>query len=324
MAQDDLSLTAGRKDGPAGLTSQQRQNMPPFGAIRAFEAVGSFGGIRRAAQALSADHAAISRHVRALESWTGMELVNRAPGTGGGLTPLGLRYHERISAGLAEIASAGIELTRRDNQGLQIWCTPGLASEWLTKRISAFTEAIRLVELQLIPSELSPNLAAHEADAHLHYLKSTQTPPEMDHALRTVEIARPATEAVASPRYLAAHPAATTPAALLTMQLLHEGSCEQWERWFAAHGLIPHVPIGGPRLGGGNMTLAAARCGQGIALANSLLIEDDLASGNLVRIGNWKPVHLGSYFFTARRDRWRDPVIASSRRWLETSLPANL
>ncbi|MBK6491325.1 MAG: LysR family transcriptional regulator [Sphingomonadales bacterium] len=46
-------------------------------ALRAFEAVGRLGGVRRAAKELSIDHAVVSRHVRSLEAWVGIPLVVR-------------------------------------------------------------------------------------------------------------------------------------------------------------------------------------------------------------------------------------------------------
>lgn len=67
--------------------------LPPFAAIRAFDAVAHHGGIRRAAIALDRDHAAVSRQLRALEDWLGVALFDRASGL---LTPTGERYQRRI------------------------------------------------------------------------------------------------------------------------------------------------------------------------------------------------------------------------------------
>lgn len=76
-----------------------RRALPPMTALRAFEVVGRVGGIRRAAAVLSLDHAAVSRHVRSLEVWAGMPLIERTGG-GGRLTPDGEKFHRRISAAL--------------------------------------------------------------------------------------------------------------------------------------------------------------------------------------------------------------------------------
>ncbi|MEO8314678.1 MAG: LysR family transcriptional regulator, partial [Pseudomonadota bacterium] len=99
-----------------------RKSPPPFSALRAFEAVGRLGGIRRAATDLGLDHAVVSRHLRSLEDWAGIALVNRQR-TGRLLTVEGELYHRRISAALEEISQASTELLNAANNGLlKIWC----------------------------------------------------------------------------------------------------------------------------------------------------------------------------------------------------------
>lgn len=305
-----------------GLSPQQRHALPPFSAIRAFEAIGTCGGVRRAAVALSLDHAAVSRHLRALEQWAGVPLVDRTPGSGGRLTAEGLHFHGRIAKALAEIARASIELTHRgDERSFRLWCTPGIASEWLTKRLGVFAAQYSEVDFELQPTEEAPDLASHEADAHLHYVVDIERRDDPDPALRVVEIARPPILAVASPRFLDRAGPFSNPADLLSTTLLHESSFGQWRRWFDKHG-VDAAAITGPKFWHGHLTLAAARQGHGVALANALLVGDDLRAGALVEVGSAQPVYLGSYMFTARRDRWRDRVVLGFRRWLENTIAA--
>jgi DNA-binding transcriptional LysR family regulator len=106
---------------------EPRVSTPPFSALRAFEAVGRLGGIRRAALDLRLDHAVVSRHLRALEEWAGVPLINRQR-SGQLLTEAGAQFHRRVSFALQEIAQASADLlVIRGNQSLRIWCMPGLA-----------------------------------------------------------------------------------------------------------------------------------------------------------------------------------------------------
>jgi LysR family glycine cleavage system transcriptional activator len=323
MPQSDPGAAAGAVPElpPAriGLSAELRHALPPFGALCAFEAVGMYGGIRRAAAALSRDHAAVSRHVRALEMWAGVPLVDR---NGGHLTPEGARFYARIATAMKEIASASIELTHRgDDRRLRLWCVPGIASQWLAPRLGSFATAYPNIDLELQPTDAMPNFSSHEADATLRYIPdvaAARTPPDPD--LRSIEIARPPTLAVASPKFVAKADPIAAPADLLRAPLLHEASFDQWKRWFAAHSIDAGSALAGPRLWHGHVTAAAAKRGQGVALSNTFLIGDDLRSGALVEVGGGKPVHLGSYVFTARRDRWRDRSILCFRRWLEQSV----
>lgn len=325
MVSGESARADANKSG-VGLTPQLRMAMPPFAAIRAFEAVGTCGGIRRAAQALSLDHAAVSRHLRMLEAWAGVPLLNRVPGSAGGtLTPQGALFHQRICSGLAEIARASLDLTRKGVDGsLRLWCAPGLASEWLAKRLGNLADAVPNADLELNSTEEQPDFSVHEVDACLHYIIFGQQEPPSDQRLRSIEIVRPPTIAVASPAYIVREFEPKTPADLLQMRLLHETGTGQWMRWLSHYQVVPSGKLSGPSLGQGHLTISAARRGQGVALANALLIEDDLSTGALVRLGAWEPVALGAYHFTARRDRWRDDVITSVRRWLEKSLSASL
>jgi LysR family transcriptional regulator, glycine cleavage system transcriptional activator len=302
-----------------GLTPRQRRQLPPFAAVRAFEAVGTCGGIRRAAVALSLDHAAVSRHLRSLEHWAGVPLADRAPG--GGLTKEGARFHQRICAALAELASASAELTHRgDNRLLRVWCVPGIASQWLSERLGVFSALHPHVELEIQPTDNVPEFGSHEADVHISYVIDGVTQKSMNPDVRSVEIVRPPVIPVASREFLERTGTITTPGDLLDAPLLHEASSGQWQRWFKAQDVECGERLGGAKLWHAHMTVAAARRGQGIALSNSLLVADDLASGALVEVGRFPPVRLGGYVFAARRERWQEPVILGFRRWLENAM----
>ena len=55
------------------------RRLPPFAALRAFEAVARLLGFTLAAQELGITQAAVSRQVRALEQELGIRLVDRHP-----------------------------------------------------------------------------------------------------------------------------------------------------------------------------------------------------------------------------------------------------
>ncbi len=317
-------MTPSSRDGAGSrrfdVASELRHSMPSFAAVRAFEAIGTYGGIRRAALALSLDHAAVSRHLRGLELWAGVPLVDRTPGAGGRLTPEGARYHARISAALVEIARAGAELTRSDDHIFRIWCAPGLASEWLTARLGNFAALFPGVELELQPTETIPDFVAREADVHLHYVKDIDQSPYNDIATRSAEVFRPPILPVATPAFLEKAGMPTSAAAFLNSTLLHESSFDQWRRWFAAHDIDAGEALAGPKFWHAHLTVAAARRSQGIALANIFLVQDDLEAGVLAEVQGATRVNLGAYVFTARRDRWRNKLVSGFRNWLDKAV----
>lgn len=305
----------------------KRKPVPHFGALKAFEVAGRLGGIRRAAQALELDHAAVSRHLRSLEEWAGIPLINRSRGEAF-LTDEGARYHARISAAFVEITNASAELTRRaDERKLSIWCVPGFASQWLAGRLGAFQEANPDLDLELHPTDGSPDFSRYEADADIRYIPCSYNSPipavESTSIVRRFEIARPPVLAVASPACAALLPMVRKPEDLLQAPLLHEENQDQWHTWFASHGVDVSEPLRGPRLWHAHLTLDAARRGHGVALANAFLLGDDFASRRLVPLaaganGAHQAV-LGSYVFAARADRWQSRAIVRFRNWLKSA-----
>jgi DNA-binding transcriptional LysR family regulator len=65
-----------------------------------------------------------------------------------------------------------------------------------------------------------------------------------------------------------------------------------------------------------HLAIEAARLGQGVALANTLLVGEDLAAGRLVQLGA-SDVRLGGYYFIATARRWDDPPLIFLRQWLK-------
>lgn len=300
--------------------------LPPFAMLRAFEAVGTLHGIRRAAQALRLDHAVVSRHVRALEEWAGVRLIDRLRGSIA-LTEHGARFHCKISAALLEISAATAELaSRAQEQQLQIWCVPGLASQWLARHLASFRTANPDIEIELHPTDHSPDFTRYEADVDIRYVAGSESfsAAIVRGGVRRFEIARPHVYAVTSPERAARLSPMHGAVGLMEAPLLHEESDTQWRAWFAAHGIEVPGMIKGPRMWHAHVAIEAARRGQGVALANPFLIGDDFSTGRLVRLmpsADPEPaVTLGAYVFAARADGWNSPSVARFRRWLKAAV----
>ncbi len=305
-----------------------RKALPPFEALRAFDAVARLGGIRKAAQGLERDHAVISRHIRTIESWTGAVLVERTP-TGIALTAEGREYHARIAEAIDALANATLDMMKRsDNQPVQIWCMPGLAFHWLTGRLGAFEAAYPGVRVEVRPTDVSPDLVANEADIDIRFVPQYGAAFHVPQGVRKLKLARLPIIAVASPAYLGGSPALEKPADLVNHQLLHEEDSSYWRDWLNAHGVRQDGELGGPLLWQAHLTMDAARHGRGIALSNHLVAAEDLKAGRLVEVGAGKAAFAsktpGDYLFLARADRWELPSVRRFRTWLHTAITKEL
>ncbi len=300
----------------------RRKFLPPFAALRAFEAVGRLRGVRKAAEALMVDHAIVSRHVRALEAWTGITLLDRSRGAGM-LTEQGAAYHARITTAFAEIANATADLMHiPDTRLLRLWCVPGFASRWLMPRLDRFHKRHPGIELEVRPSDRPPDFAADEADVDIRYVRDGS--PARQDRIRRIELARPAVYPVISPSFPLGGGRLFGPLDLLRAPLLHEEGDGEWRAWLAAQGVTVPSQLPGVRLWHAHVCIDAARQGQGVALGNDFLVAAELDTGALRRLepaeAAFRPAILGSYALMAREDRWSADPVAKFRRWLRAAI----
>lgn len=302
-----------------GLELPGRNAIPPFAALRAFDAVARLGGVRKAAEQMGLDHAVVSRHLRSLEEWTGTILVERGH-AGAVLTAEGKIYHRSVAQAIDLLSGATMNLLKQgDERQLKVWCTPGFLSKWLLTRISGFEDASKDIAIEVRPSDYQPDFNRHEADIDIRYAPTYGPTIHFPANVRTLELAKPEVIAIASPDYLTSHAPIARVADLVGHNLLHEESLEHWRAWLAANGETLGAHDSGIRLWHAHLTVDAARQGRGIALTNRFLAHDELAAGSVVEIAladARRPIHLGSYLLFARTDRWGGRTIARFRHWL--------
>jgi LysR family glycine cleavage system transcriptional activator len=300
-----------------------RRALPPFETLRAFDAIARLGGVRKAAQYLCRDHAVVSRHLRAIEDWTGTKLIQRTA-AGSVLTEDGVRYHRDIASALDIIARATVDLIKRgDHRCLHIRCMPGFALHWLSGHLADFEKANPGLDVELQPANRSPEFLSADTDIEIRFLGAYRPPLQVPPHLKSVEIAHTPIIAVASRTYLSSAPPIRQPRDLLKHQLLHEQDTDGWLRWLAANGVSEEGELPGPRLWQGHLTLEGARIGRGVALTHSLIAGDDIAAGRLVDVSQQRPAfgtQLGIYHFISRADRWQSRVIERFRLWLTATI----
>ncbi|WP_395672025.1 LysR substrate-binding domain-containing protein [Phenylobacterium sp.] len=304
-----------------------RLEIPPFAVLRAFEAVGRCGGIRRAAAQLRIDHTVVSRHLRTLEAVIGVELYER----NSGLTEAGQAYYERISRAIHDMASATADtIGGKGLSRLKICCVPGFGFQWLAARLSSFRAAHPDIDLEFHPTDIAPDLLRHEADVDIRFA-TDQAAMAPSASVRAYEFTRSVAVAVASPPYLARIGPVRTVADLLGATLVHEENAGQWQRFLAAHDVEIAGELPGPKMWHAHATLEAARSGEGVALTNRFLLRDDLDQGRLVLVGPEAtagfPKMMGGYWVMATQSRWRQPSVQAFRNWLvgevKKGLPGN-
>lgn len=316
--------------GKINLIRQEEQELadtrsiPPYAALRAFEALARFGGVRRAAQYLGVHHSVVSRHVTRLEAWLGVPLLcwSRKQFT---LTDVGCQYHARISAALSDIDVATRAIIEPDAaRTVRICCSTGLSTQWLAAQISEFEKGHPQIRIELRPSDAPANLLVHEAEVniylHLDDSPDNAAPP----GLKAFTLLRPAVMLAASPVLAEQLSGISAPEDLLRFPLLHGNRRSEWRLWFKRQGVDMPEDAPGELCWNPHMALEAARLGRGVLLANRIFFERDLARGELVevKVPGATDAAIGAYVFVAREDRWNTPAMVALRSFVMQRLSA--
>lgn len=253
-----------------------RERLPPLNAVRAFEAAARLGSYVAASQALHVTQPAIGRHVKNLEDWLGVRLLERSP-RGVTLTLQGAHYYQAAAEALQILADAGARLARRDDERwLRILCVPAFASRWLTPRIDELRQLRPDLKIAIEPNASFTAVDARQADLGIAY----GLPGELT-GVREV-IIRPAVFPVCAPAFLARMPQGLSAADLPGCRLIHVDDGTWWNSWFAANGLRARVRADTSHISN-DVVLTLAQRGQGIALATEVLVGRELQEGTLVR-----------------------------------------
>ncbi len=249
-------------------------HIPPLQALRALEAVARTGSLSRAADALHVTHGAISHQLKGLEDALGVHLVERV-GRGVRLTDEGERFASRVKVALSELTEAMREVTERRNpRAFRVTVMPSFAARWLRPRIGRFVAANRDIDLDVRATVTLVDFRRNDVDAGIRYGSGSYPGLIAEHLMDDAFFV------ACSPRIDGGVPA--RPADLARYTLLRSED-EFWEPWFRAAGLGWPEPERGPKYEDASHLMQAAADRQGIALARTSLIGNDLANGVLVR-----------------------------------------
>ena len=275
--RNDWGAASGR------LKPGNHRGLPPLNAVRAFEAAARLGGFNAAGVELHVSANAVGRLVKILEDWLGVALFRRLP-RGVAVTEAGGRYLKRVGTLLEQLAEATADLQRLEtSRVLTVSAMPSMVSRWLIPRLGRLTERYPELDVRILASVAPTYFAREEVDVAI------RTGPGSHHGLRSDLLMHEDFYPVCSPELLLRGPPLRQPADLAHHVLLHDEweprIPEQidWTRWLAAIGTTGVDVERGLRFSFSHMTLQAAAAGQGIALASTAFLADDLSTGRLVR-----------------------------------------
>jgi LysR family glycine cleavage system transcriptional activator len=293
--------------------------IPGLGGLRGFEAAARHSSFTKAAAELGVTPAAVSHLVRELEDQLGVKLFARSSRVVR-LTSAGEILHQAATEAIQTVGRAVARL--RDvagRQRLMVTSSPSFAAKWLVPRLDRFLLRYPQTDVRIEVSQRLIDFAHEDVDIGIRFGNGNYP------GLRTDRLFEDTMFPVCSPKLLkGAHPL-RHPRDLRRHTLIHVDWNAQgeiwpnWEMWLRAAGV--HKEAGGARgihFTQTDLAIQAAIDGQGVALGDSTLAADDLASGRLVR-----PFELSlkgpsqfAYYLVCPETTAELPLVRAFREWI--------
>jgi putative choline sulfate-utilization transcription factor len=293
----------------------RQDRLPPMQTLSVFESAARLASFTAAARELGSTQPAVSQRVVQLEEDLGTPLFARGH-RGVSLTPEGERLFEAVRQSLDTIRVATADIRARRATGeLTILTDFGFATYWLMPRLTRLKQLMPEVNVKIITSQAAFDPRHDHADIAIAFGDGDWAPCTSTR-LFTEEVTP-----VCSPAFRDAHPEVAHPADLTSLPLLHVQPTEPerwlaWSDWFAAHDLHPPADRHGITFNSYALVIHAVLMNQGIALGWTPLVDELLATGQLVRLLDQPVVTSRGYFLVCPQARPEAAAVPLFRRWL--------
>jgi len=296
-------------------TSGFLKRLPRLSSLLMFEAAARCRSFTIAARELNVTQAAVSQQVRALERELGLTLFNRLH-RGLELTRDGVQLQRSVASSFEHIAQTSAELrAAKRSMRLELGATFAVATFWLVPRLPRFRALHPDIDVHVVASDRGFDAIADQVDAGVAYGLGNWP------GFRTTLIREGEVYPVCSPEYLRRRPRLTRVEQLLQETLLSIDDSRpglmDWTLWFAEQDIQGYDGRRNLRMNSHPLLMQAATEGQGLALGWSLLTDDLLEKGKLVRPLD-ATVRTSKGFYLVTSDQNTGPEVQAFRDWVLT------
>ncbi len=287
--------------------------LPPTASLRALEAAARHLSYTRAAEELFITQSAVSHQIRHAEEIWKVRLFKRQ-GRRLILTPEGQELAPLIRNFLNHLETTLRDLKEeKDAESLKVSLLPSFALKWLVPRLGGFSGQHPELDVWISSSDEMIDFKSSDVDVAIRLGYGNW--PE----LYSLELLREHVFPVCSPQFLDRMETPETAEDLLRYPLLYRHSwdiCPRWRDWFRDAGIQVKSLPKGTRFQDTSMAVQAALDGQGIALARSAHVADDLAAGRLMKLLNVHSPSAVAYYIVCQRGRENLPITAAFIEWV--------
>lgn len=284
--------------------------LPPMNALRVFESAARHLSFTKAADELFVTQGAVSHQIKSLEDFLGQNLFTRR-GRRLLLTETGQMYLLPVRKALDEIRYATQQLKQQDSQGvLTVAVLPSFAARWLVPRLGRFRQQHPDIDIRLAPSAEVVDFSQSDVDVGIRYGRGHYP------GLKVYRLMNEDIFPVCSPDLLQGPHPLECPADLVHFHLLHDDVHVDWRTWLLAADVEGIDAERGTVLDDSAMVIQAALTGQGVAMARSVLVEDELQAGRLIRPFKLSLPAEFAYYFVCPEQTVDRPKVVAFRDWV--------
>lgn len=294
------------------------RHIPGLQSLKAFEASARHLNFTRAAAELNVTPAAVSHQIKELEDAVGVPLFQRTS-RHMQLTRQGQLLKPAIADALEGLTRALQKLRQVENPTqVRVTASPSIAAKWLVPRIDRFLESMPGADVRIDVSSEPLDFDREDIDVAIRFGEGIYP------GLVVEKLFHDTLFPVCSPELLKGAKPLNEPKDLLQFTLIHldweaQGAVwPNWRMWMLAAGVKDFNDTRGLHFSQTSLAVQAAVDGHGVALGDSTLVADDLASGRLV-----KPFELSlrspaqfAYHLITRRDTAERPMTKAFRNWI--------
>lgn len=289
------------------------RKIPPFAAIRAFEAVARLGRHADAAQELKITTSAISHQVKALEAFLGVALFQRSPSKQTTMTPDGEALLSSVSMALDGLDAAFARYTNdTDKLVVSIHMFQSLANLWLIPKLPLLREVLPQLQIKILTTPEEISFSSFDVDLAIVF---ADKPPQDSNCIKLFdELIQP----VCAPDYLKHRAGLLKIEDMLAEPLIQcNQHKDEWIKWFEKAELSDLNWQPAMDVDNRSNALQAAASGMGWAMDRRPYGEGLKQTGQLIApFGLVVPTGNSYYLLTSYRSD-ASPGVVRVRKWLK-------
>ncbi len=284
--------------------------LPPLNALRAFEAAARYKNLSKAADELNISRTAVSQQVKQLELYLNAKLFIRQ-GSLLQLTDQAIHYLPLLSNSFDALSTGTVNLFERNKkQQLTLRVAQSFCQQWLLPRLADFKRQHPDVCIKILTTNQLYPQQNDNVDIEIINGYGDWSQPD------SIKLTDESWLVVASPSLQKQMDLHTLEDLALTEKITTFGYHEKWKDWFDLQEFKGKINEPTLQFENSQLSIEAALNGLGILFVRSLLVENELKEGRLVKLNEASLSSKSHHYLLCQPVNLHKKVVKDFKQWL--------